>query len=71
MEDHNEIVQKSFLVCGITNALDESQNHFIRCAKELPELQLPYTQEDNDDPFNSSEDKEYEDAEFDEVEEDS
>ena len=83
LEDHNEIVQKSFLVCSITNALNGSQNHFIRCAKELPELQLPHTQEDDDDPFNNSEDEEdsskdeeeYEssedaEAELDEVEED-
>ena len=50
LEDHNEIVQKSFLVCGITNALDGSQNHFIRCAKELPELQWKKTTEPQTQP---------------------
>lgn len=38
-----EMVKTSFLVCGITNSLDGSENYFVQCAKELEELQLPYT----------------------------
>ena len=45
------MVKKSFLVCGITNALYESENQFNRCLKELPELQLPYVDESTDDVF--------------------
>ena len=37
-----EIICKSFLVCGISNALGGSQNQFIRCAKELPNLSIAY-----------------------------
>ena len=38
-------------VCGITNALDGSENSLIRCAEELPGIQLPYIDENADDPF--------------------
>lgn len=51
LKEKEEMVKKSFLVCGITNALDGSENDFIRCAKELPTLQVPYIDESNDDPF--------------------
>jgi hypothetical protein len=50
-QKNEEMVKKSFLVCGISNALDGTQNHLISCCKELPELQLPYVDEYNDDPF--------------------
>ena len=46
-----QIVKKSFLVCGLSNALDGSENALIRCAKELPTMQLPYVDESDDDPF--------------------
>ena len=42
--------EMSFLVCGITNSLDGSENHYIRCAKELEGIDLPYT-DGSDDPF--------------------
>ena len=45
------MVKKSFLVFGITNALEGSENGFIRCAKELPTLQVPYIDDSNDGPF--------------------
>ena len=50
-----EMVDKSFLVCGITNALDGSENRFIHCTKELPSIQLPYVNE-SEDPFQSCDD---------------
>ena len=50
------MVEKSFLVCGITNALDGSENFFIHCAKQLPNLELPYINESDEDPFQSSDD---------------
>ena len=46
-----QIVKKSFLVCGLSNALDGSENALIHCAKELPTMQLPYVDESDDDPF--------------------
>ena len=60
-----EIIRKSFLVCGIFNALDGSQNHFIRCAKELPDVAIAYVLEksadrdsgsESDGPFDSDSD---------------
>ena len=54
-------MRKSFLVCGIANALDGSQNHLIHCAKELPEMTVAYGLEEtadseSDDPFESGSD---------------
>ncbi len=37
-------------MCGISNAMDGSQNHLISCSKELPNLELPYFDE-SDNPF--------------------
>ena len=56
LKQNKEIVKKSFLVCGISNSLDGSENQFICCAKELPDMQLPYGDESSDDPFQSSDD---------------
>ena len=50
LKDNEAMVKKSFLVCGINNALNGSENHLIRCSDELPDLQLPYVDE-SDDPF--------------------
>ena len=58
LAESKEMIKKSFLVCGLTNALDGSQNDLIRCAKELPDLQLPYVDESEDDPFNHSDESE-------------
>ncbi|XP_011403093.1 PREDICTED: uncharacterized protein LOC105312277 [Amphimedon queenslandica] len=59
LQEDKTVVKKS-LFCGITNDLLGSKNHFIRCAKELAELQLPYFQEDDDNPFldNTSDEEE-------------
>ena len=54
LKQNNAIVKKSFLVCGITNALDGSENSMIHCAKELPNIQLLYVDESIDDIFQSS-----------------
>ena len=51
-----EMVKKSFFVCGITKALDGSQNTLIRCAKELPSLELPYI-DGSEDPFGDEPDE--------------
>ena len=65
LDSKKEIVWKSFLVCGISNALDGSKNHFIRCAKELPDMANAYVLEksadrdsgsESDDPFDSDSD---------------
>ena len=40
-KEREGMVKKSFLVCGITNALIGSENGFIHCVKELPDLQVP------------------------------
>ena len=51
LKQRSEMVKKSFLVCGgITNSLDGSENHYIRCANELEGIDLPYT-DGSDDPF--------------------
>ena len=50
------MIKKSFLVCVVSNALDGSQNHIIRCVEELPELSIAYSSTDSSDkdPFESS-----------------
>ena len=59
LDSKKELIRKSFLVCGISNALDGSQNHFIRCAKELEQLKVAYgleedaNESESDDPFDS------------------
>ena len=58
-----EVIKKSFLVCGISNALDGTQNNLIRCSKELPDMRVAYgvtvddggASESGDDPFNVTE----------------
>ena len=61
LQAKKEMVKKSFLVCGISNALDGTQNSFIHCAKELPDMQLPYLDESTDDPFQTSDSETLED----------
>ena len=63
LDSKKELVQKSFLVCGISNAMDGSENHFVRCAKELDQLKVAYGLEEDatdgsqdDDPFESGSD---------------
>ena len=77
LDSKREMVAKSFLVCGISNALDGSQNNMIRCAKELPDMMITYGLEKNaaadggsesDDPFSSDEEN---DSDLDQSEGDS
>ena len=50
------MVKKAFLVCGISNNLDGSENHLVRVSEELPTFQVPYgIHDDESDPFQSSE----------------
>ena len=42
LQEKHETVMRSFLVSGITNALDGFQNHFVCCAKQPAGLELPY-----------------------------
>ena len=63
LDSKKELVKKSFLVCGISNALDRSENHFVRGAKELHQLKVTYGLEEDatddsedDDPFESGSD---------------
>ena len=43
-------------MCGISNALDDSQNDFIRCVKEFPEMSIEYGREENGDSESESKD---------------
>ena len=62
LNTNNGSIKKAFKVCGISNNLDGSENHLIRCAKELPEFCIPYAacsdSESDEDIFddNSEED---------------
>ncbi len=58
LEQKQAMVKKSFLVCGISNAIDGSENQFIHCAKELPNLQLPFVDEATNDLFLSEDEDE-------------
>ena len=49
LDGNKDMIRKSFLVCGISNALDGSENHMIRCAKELPDMTIAYGIEDTED----------------------
>ena len=57
-------MKKSFLVCGLSNTLDGSENNLMHCAKELPTTQLPYVDESDDDPFRDEESDDDKDAEI-------
>ena len=56
LDTKKEVIRKSLLLCGISNALDSSQNGFICCAKELPEMSIAYGREKNADSESESED---------------
>jgi hypothetical protein len=60
LNGQKDAIVKAFKVCGISNALDGSENHFINCTKELVDITIPYgvdlDAEDSDDPFQSEDD---------------
>ena len=41
LTEHPDMIKKAFLVCGLSNKMDGSENHLIRCATELT-VALPY-----------------------------
>ena len=60
-------VAKAFKACGISNALDGSDNRLMWCAKELPHFHIPYgesTEKSHEDIFaNTDEEEEFSDEE--------
>lgn len=74
LNSNKDLVCKSFKVCGISNAIDGTENHFIHCAKELDQLKVAYRleneeEEDADesaeDPFASGSEIDSSDSEID------
>ena len=63
LNENPESVAKSFKVCGISNALDGSENAVIRCAAELPDFQIPYSAESESDIEDIFDDSDSEDDE--------
>ena len=63
LSGQSSCVMKSFKVCGLSNALDGTENHLIQCAKELPEFSIPYgaSTEDSDEDMFADTDKDEED----------
>ena len=52
---------KALKVCGISNALDGSENRLIQCVKELPNFHIPYgesKEESDEDIFASTNEEE-------------
>jgi hypothetical protein len=49
LDSQRKLVSKAFKVCGISNDLDGSENHLIRCTKELPEFVVPYGRAEESD----------------------
>ena len=49
VQSNKDMIRKYFLVCGMSNALDGSEDHMIRCAKELPDMIIAYGTEDTED----------------------
>ena len=42
LSEQGNMIFKTFLVCGISNQIDGSENHIIRILKELPNFTIPY-----------------------------
>ena len=60
LNHQTDMVNRSFLVCGISNSLDGCENKLVRVAAELPKFTIPYGvegvgDESESDPFLSSE----------------
>ena len=50
-----DMIRKSFLVCGVSTNLNGSENHLVRIPAELLTFEIPYDpDEDDSDPFQSS-----------------
>jgi hypothetical protein len=71
LNEQSACVIKAFKVCGITSALDGSENGLIRCAKELPQFCIPYgDNEENDEDIFADTDVDEDDEDEEDVEED-
>ena len=57
LKEHPQMIRKAFLVCGLSNKVDGSENHYIRCVTELS-VSVPYDDyeesESESDPFAES-----------------
>ena len=65
LNEQGSMISKAFLVCGISNHINGSENHFIRVAEELPNFVIPYgsgQDEESDDPFETSDEESEGDA---------
>ena len=61
------MMKKSFLVCGIANNLDGSENGLVRVPAELQSFEIPYStsstsDETESDRFQTSDDSSEEDS---------
>lgn len=60
LKEHPDMIKRAFLVCVLSNKLDGSENHLIRCAKELA-VALPYGETEESelegDPFADSDEE--------------
>ena len=54
------MISKAFLVWGISNQIDDSENHIIRTPEELPNFTIPCGAsqiEESDDPFETTDEE--------------
>ena len=42
LNSQTDMIKRFFLVCGISNSLDGSENKLVRVAAELPSFTIPY-----------------------------
>ena len=57
LSEQGNMISKAFLVCGISNQIDGSDNHIIGIPEELPNFTIPYgasQDEESDDPFETT-----------------
>jgi hypothetical protein len=55
LTSQRDLVVKCFKVCGISSAMNGSENHLVRCAKEMPQFVLPYAANNEDSDIFCSE----------------
>ena len=48
------MAKKAFLVCGISNKPNDSENHLIQVQEDLPSFEILYGEDDDEDPLASS-----------------
>ena len=57
LSEQGNMISKAFLVCGISNQIDGSENHIIRIPGVLPNFTIPLgasQDEESDDPFKTA-----------------